>query len=413
MLDSLINKIKNFGRDIGSGIDSAIDAAVKVFPSANKYVSNKLNQFVDQSVQPTFNKVEEFGHVTKGFLEDAIQKFSQWGLNTFPKPQQDESLLHYIASGEKELGKIGLDVAKGAISAPTMGLYNPKPKSVLGDLAIQGGKLAGLSPIYGKAFSAIEPLVSGKNLLTRAAADLLTGAAVTAATIPGTPKQRIETLKENIKDPLQIGLSLAFPIAKGNTLKGILDDSPQLNNKSLFNIEEEFLKYKGKNFDEYIAPYKDKVLEWARNKGIPEDIVHNKQVGEYLKNEFENLAKRKILNKKIQMLSGLNEEEVDRLLDTGASPTEIMAELRRQKKIRNTNRPVSIGKILGKYDPEQVAKRLKGKSIEELIDSEIPKNKKFNEEKAKFGSQNKFWSKKDKKKKLNMNEFVEYLPKLS
>lgn len=115
----------------------------------------------------------------------------------------------------------------------SLGLYRnplPAPKNLPETIGSVGGAITGSMPYMATAFGKVNaiPRVAKLPYLGRAAVDYALGNVVAAATSPGSPKERLQALKQYAYDKnnpagtaFNIGMSLAFPMAGVKTKGGL------------------------------------------------------------------------------------------------------------------------------------------------------------------------------------------------
>lgn len=159
--------------------------------------------------------------ISQGLLNNQpLQKFSQAGLRTGyqvnTNPQQFNVLSAGLTGRNSAPEPIRQAVGQGLESASFGLLRNrvPEPTTTAGKVGKFAGGVVGSIP----AFTAGTALLGGttRNIgnlsrLGRTALDLGVGATSMALTTPGSLKERAASFKENVKDPLQIAMSLALP----------------------------------------------------------------------------------------------------------------------------------------------------------------------------------------------------------
>lgn len=159
--------------------------------------------------------------ISQGLLNNQpLQKFSQAGLRTGyqvnTNPQQFNVLSAGLTGRNSAPEPIRQAVGQGLESASFGLLRNrvPQPTTTAGKVGKFAGGVVGSIP----AFTAGTALLGGttRNIgnlgrLGRTALDLGVGATSMALTTPGSLKERAASFKENVKDPLQIAMSLALP----------------------------------------------------------------------------------------------------------------------------------------------------------------------------------------------------------
>lgn len=91
----------------------------------------------------------------------------------------------------------------------------PEPTSFSGKAGKALGSIVSAAPLYtmGSTLLGAVPKIAALPRVARAGVDLLAGTGISAATMPGTAKERASAIKGMMTDPTNLALSMAFPIA--------------------------------------------------------------------------------------------------------------------------------------------------------------------------------------------------------